>query len=69
MEIKATPNDVILATTTPKGLKSELGRVISSNSTILNIISQQLAMEGRRDEDVKIIRDMCKTMENDYLCD
>lgn len=58
MEIKATPNDVILATTTPKGLKSELGRVISSNSTILNIISQQLAMEGRRDEDVKIIRDM-----------
>ncbi len=58
MEIEATPDDLIVATTTPKGMKSRLGKIIYTNSAILNIISEQLSMHGRRDEDVKTIRDM-----------
>lgn len=58
MEVDATENELIVATTTPKGLRSRLGRVVSSNSAILNLIADKLAMEDRRDEDVRIIRDM-----------
>lgn len=57
MDIDATENELIVAATTPKGLKSRLGRVVSANSAILNMIGDKLAMEGRRDEDVKKIRD------------
>lgn len=58
MEIEATPDEFIAATTTPKGMKSQLGRIISTNSAVLNIISERLSMQGKRDEDVKNIRDM-----------
>jgi len=58
MDVETTENEFIVATTTPKGMKSQLGRFVSSNSAILNVIGDKLAREGRRDEDVKIIRDM-----------
>lgn len=58
MEVEATENELIVATSTPKGMKSTLGRIVSTNSAILNIIADKLTSEGRRDEDVRIIRDM-----------
>ncbi len=58
MEIKTTENELIVATTTPKGMKSRLGRIVSSNSAILNMIADKLAREDRRYEDVRNIRDM-----------
>lgn len=57
LEIEATENELIVATTTPKGMKSRLGRIVSTNSAILNMIGDKLAREDRRDEDVRKIRD------------
>ncbi len=58
MEIEATENELTVATSTPKGMKSRLGKTISANSAVLNMIADKLAMAGRRDEDVRKIRDM-----------
>lgn len=58
MEIETTENELTVATSTPKGMKSRLGKIISANSAALNMIGDRLALEGRRDEDVKKIRDM-----------
>jgi len=58
MEIETTENELIVATTTPKGMKSQLGRIVSTNSAVLNMLGDKLAREGRRDEDVKKIRDL-----------
>ncbi len=58
MEIEATENDLTVATSTPKGMRSQLGRIVSTNSAVLNMIADKLAREGRRDEDVRKIRDL-----------
>jgi len=58
LEIETTENELTVAMSTPKGMRSQLGRIVSTNSAILNMIGDRLAREGRRDEDVKKIRDM-----------
>jgi len=58
MEIETTENEFTVATSTPKGMKSRLGKTIATNSAILNMIADNLARDGRRDEDVRKIRDM-----------
>ncbi len=58
MEVEATEDELAVATSTPKGMKSRLGRIVSTNSAILNMIGDKLARDGRPYEDVRKIRNM-----------
>lgn len=55
LQIKTTPEELVIAMNTPRGRKSVLGKRINAYSFILDRIGSTIAEDGRRDMDAKEI--------------